>query len=376
MLEVTKAILDKVKGIALTADMHSEAESKGMAFSAYLENLLAEKGIVSDFHGKTNSDRQRAKAIARAQGKEAGVSAFDLFMKANDGSFNDTVAKWITTPNLNVLFPEYFANRLYVGAMASSLVPYFCTQRITVDGFKFESPTLESPTRDKRMRKIAHGAEIPTVNIKVGTESVAIPKFAIGVEMTYEQMRYQRLDFLGVTLRQIGLQLGVDQTEEFLYTVGNGDGNSNGLQSGNIKNVKTTNVIAKVDLFTFWRALSDGYQINVYVGSKANMILVDDLVTSLTNPEAQLAAVQTEQRRKIPAGYEWNGSMYYNSSVVTDHLQGWDRDNTGVYVTNDNVMLSESERIVRSQKVLTTAAMYGCFRINDKNSIGALNITL
>lgn len=376
MLEVTKAILDKVKEITLTADMHSEAEAKGMAFGKYLEELLVSKGIESDYAGASNSDRQRSKAIARAQGKEVGVSAFDLFMKANGGSFSDQVAKWIATPNLNVLFPEYFANRLYVGAMASSLVPYFCTQRLTIDGFKFESPTLESPTRDKRLRKIAHGVEIPTVNIKVGTESVNIPKYAIGVEMTYEQMRYQRLDFLGVTLRQIGLQLGVDETEEFLYAVGSGDGNSNGLQSGNIKNVATTNVIAKKDLFTFWRALPDGYQMNVYVGAKAHMILVDDVVTSLTNPEAQLAAVQTEQRRKIPAGYEWNGTMYYGGSAVTDHLQGWDRDNTGVYVTNDNVMLSESERIIRSQKVLTTAAMYGTFRINDKNSIGALNITL
>lgn len=376
MLEVTKAILDKVKGITLTADMHSEAEAKGMAFGKYLEELLVSKGIESDYAGASNSDRQRSKAIARAQGKEVGVSAFDLFMKANGGSFSDQVAKWIATPNLNVLFPEYFANRLYVGAMASSLVPYFCTQRLTIDGFKFESPTLESPTRDKRLRKIAHGVDIPTVNIKVGTESVNIPKYAVGVEMTYEQMRYQRLDFLGVTLRQIGLQLGVDETEEFLYAVGSGDGNSNGLQSGNIKNVATTNVIAKKDLFTFWRALPDGYQMNVYVGAKAHMILVDDVVTSLTNPEAQLAAVQTEQRRKIPAGYEWNGTMYYGGSAVTDHLQGWDRDNTGVYVTNDNVMLSESERIIRSQKVLTTAAMYGTFRINDKNSIGALNITL
>lgn len=375
MLEVTKAVLDKIKGITLTADMHSDAEAKGMSFGKYLEDLLVSKGIESDYAGVSNYERQRYKAAARAQGKAAGVSAFELFMKANDGSFSDTVAKWIATPNLNVLFPEYFANRLYVGAMAASLVPYFCTQRITIDGFKFEAPSLETPTRDKRMRKIAHGADIPVVNIKIGTESVNLPKFAIGVEMTYEQMRYQRLDFLGATLRQIGLQLGVDQTEEFMYCIGNGDKNSNGLQSGNIATTATTNVIVKKDLFTLWRKLPDGYEMNVYVGPKASMIMVDDVVTSLTNPETQLAAVQTEQRRKIPSGYEWNGTMYYNGSAVTDHLQGWDRDNTGVYVTNDNVMLSESERIIRSQKILTTAAMYGTFRINDKNTIAALDIT-
>jgi len=370
-----KNILDKVKEIKLDAGMYADAEAKGTSFDRYLENLLAEKGIPTAFHGKSNTFRKKAKETARRNGKEVPAAAFDLFCKAYGvtafGDYSDTVEKMLQTPNLNVLFPEFIANRLWTGSVAASLIPYFCPQTVTVDGFKFESLSLTTSDKTRKTRKIGHGTDIPVVKIQVGTESIWIPKFAIGVEMTYEQMRYQRLDYLGNHLRMIGLQLGVDKTDEFFYTLQNGDGNSNGLQAGNIVDVDTTNVVAKADLLEFWRELPTPYVMDVFAGSKANMLKVDDVVTSLTNPSAQLGAIMTEQRRTIPTGYEWDSGI-----ITSDYLVGIDKANCGVYITNDAVLMQEQEKIIRNQTVLTTATTYGCFRINDKNTIAALHITL
>jgi hypothetical protein len=373
-MEITKAVLDKIKGIKLDPGMLTDCEKNNISYAKALEDKLLQADIMSDCAGMKGFDRLEAKRHARENGKAFPVSAFDLFMKANGGSFSDTVAKWISTPNLQTLFVEYFASRLYIGAMATNLVPYLCSQRVSIDGFKFEAISLEVPTKDKKMRKIGAGQEIPKVKITIGNQSIWLAKFGIGVEATYEQMASQRLDYIGAMWQVIGRQVGLDLTWDFINTLLNGDGNSNGLQNAQIKTTATTGTIVKKDLFTFWRALPDGYSMNVFVGSKANMILVDDCITSLTNPGPQLAAVMTDQRRSIPAGYEYNDTMVKSGSTVTDYLVGHDKDNTGVYVTNDAMMLQESEKIISRQVQETYATMYGDLRINDKNSIGVLDI--
>ena len=73
---------------------------------------------------------------------------------------------------------------------------------------------------------------------------------------SYEAIRFQKLDLLSVTLRQIGTQIGRMHLEDAIDVIINGDGNKNPAQE-----TKVTGDLTYEDLLTFWNQF-EPYQLN------------------------------------------------------------------------------------------------------------------
>jgi len=366
--DVVEKVRPMIKG--LESGMYKQATDAGLPFSMFLEKYVVEKGLdPTPFYGISNSDRLAYKAQMHAQGQPVPKAAFELFCDAAGvkafGSYTDTVGKFFQA-GIGVLFPEFVMNRVYAGAMRTSIIDKLIAERIMIQGFDFKSMYMKDVDDDLQLRQIGPGVNIPTVEIKIQGEDLYVRKFARGLLFNYEQLQYATLNYYGVMLQRIGDKIGADQSNDAIYTLKNGDGNNNGLHANYTASTTTSGSIAKLDLIKFSSVLDRPYQLDVYVGKKAMMHKVWDVMSSMTNPLTQWAQTGIP----MPTGIDWDSTAYDD-----DLLLGCDRMRTAAYITNDSGVMTETDRIIARQQVMTTMTLYGVVKINDQKGIGALDIT-
>src|SRR5690606_10635291 len=131
-------------------------------------------------------------------------------------------------------------------------------------------------------------------------------------------------------------------------------------------NTATSGAVTKLDFIKFASVLEQPYKLNKYVGIKADMQLVWDMLSDMTNPPGQWAATSIP----MPQGFEWNRS----SILSGNRLIGLDSERAGQYVTSDTAQLTETEKLIRSQEVSTVVTEWGSFNVVDNNGIGCLDI--
>ena len=78
-----------------------------------------------------------------------------------------------------------------------------------------------------RMVRIGEGAEIPRAKIRAGEFTIRMHKYGRGLEMSYEQLRRQRLDKVSLWMQRLAIQTEHDIVATALDVMINGDGNPN-----------------------------------------------------------------------------------------------------------------------------------------------------
>jgi len=125
------------------------------------------------------------------------------------------------------LFPAFLASRLIAGIMETSLVPRLIAATVPVNAHVVEKIRYTSTAGQKRLGAIGEGVELPKTTISYTAESIKLAKYGRMLETTYEVMRLMVLDIVSLHLFQMGLQIGIDQTNHLIEILCNGDGTAN-----------------------------------------------------------------------------------------------------------------------------------------------------
>ena len=289
------------------AGMYGEAATTGKAFGAWLEDYHVEKGMEpTPYQGLGNFDRIQLKKTLQAQGKEVPPDAYEVALKMHGikafGSQTDQVGKFFANADAAALFPEFISRQIYASALRMSLIPQMVAERVTIPGFEYKKIYLEDTEKDRVLTVGGRNDTAPQLKVTVGAQSVNIHRFWRSFLLDYQAIYNTPLNLYGTVLNRIGQQVGISETDDFIYTLLNGDGNSNGLDAGYVVETLATTAISKRDIINFASELDLPYRVNVFVGKKNYMQVFWDTLSDMTNPPSQWAATSIPMR----AGYVWD----------------------------------------------------------------------
>jgi len=359
-----------LKQIQLDAGMYQEAASKGVSFGTWLEEFIVEKGHEpTPFYGMSTGERIKAKLAQSAEGKTVALAAFELLLRAHDikafGQITDPISKFFQNSQTSVLFPEFISNRVYAGMLRTGLVEKMIANKVVIQGFEYKKIYLEEVEADRQTSITGRGADIAEARFALGYKSTNLRKYAKAFVVDYAALYNTPINAYSAVLMRIGDQLGIDKTDDLIYVLQNGDGNSNGIEAGQIVTSAATTAISKIDVIGLTSALPLPYQLDVFVGKKAYMRKYWDTLSDMNNPMLQWNVTGMP----LPQGLEWDRTI-----LTSDYLLGVDSKRGLEYVTIDAALLTETDRIIKKQQVLTVVSDYSDFAIIDQDAIGCLDI--
>ncbi|MDD5543908.1 MAG: hypothetical protein PHX83_12110 [Acidobacteriia bacterium] len=353
----------------LDAGMYGEAATKGQTFSMFLEDLRAQKkNEASPYLGLTKfevfqlrEEMKRANQVIPMTAfeeclAEAGIKAF--------GPHTDYVGKFFEYSDTDVLFPDYFSDRVYAGMLKDSLVPVISMGETIIDGVNFHKIYIEDLEGDRQLAETTAGAELPEKHIGVSKQSIYLTKYGAYLTLTYEDVQYQRLNVFGKALELIGKQIDVDRTDEMIYILINGDGNSN--SPGTTVQPAVTTTIGTADVIEWATGLPTPYKMNHHIGKKALLCTYYTTLSDFDNPVATWGFMGID----LPQTHEWDRGVI----SATDRIYGVDSRYAIEHVTTGAV-LTESEKIIRKQINGTAISHRDAFSIFDKNAVGIWDTT-
>lgn len=355
---------------------YEEAANKGMQFEEWLEKFMVEdKHAEPTEYFKTgmisNAQRTRLASQFIKEGKQKPASALEnLFLSYGIKAFGDhtdPVNKVFNLSDSAVLFPAFLSNRIYAGLIQAAPLDEFLATTQVITGTSFRKVYMQDTADQRSTKRGAKGAEAPLVRIVVADQSIALKKHWLRFELNYEDVNDQPLGLMAILMMRIGKQLGYNRFDDLTYVIVNGDGNSNGLESDQTKNVVTTTEIRKTDIITFMAALPAAYTLTRGVATTTEWVKFVDALSDMTNPSGQKAEVGVP----FPKVTRWDGYM----GGVTDRIFGVDASTAIGYVTNDTAVLTETDKIIRRQVTETVVSERGAFDVIDQDAIGCLDVT-
>lgn len=358
----------KVKKLKLEKGMYEEAKNQGIGFAQYLEDHYAkEAGEKSVFSGRSMLEQEMIKMRLRAAGKDVPMTAFEKQLQAHDikafGIGTDPVSKFFNTGESAVLFPAFLSNRLIAGLLMSSLVPELVAFTEVIDSVNYQKLTLEDSEDDRQLRQVNEGEEFPGVRIKVGKEMVMMKKYGRYLQASYESISSQKINVYGAFIQRIGAQLGIDETDDLLYVLKNGDGNAN--TPGKTVSTAVSGTIGVGDVISWATGLAAPYKMNKFVGKKALLQEYYETLAGMNNPSDQFGFIGIG----LPKALEWD-----RSSMTSDNFLGVDTRYACAHLSMGEPMV-ESEKIIRRQLNGTALSVYSGYMIMDNQAVGVFDET-
>lgn len=201
----------------------------------YYENINLEKGMYS-VPGKSftqvleemdSSDNYRGTPLDGLDAYQRQLKRFDIKV---GGKASDTVEKFFTSTASAALFPEYVSRAVAQGMESNNIIPDVVATITQIDALDYRSITAksdgETESESKSLKVVPEGETIPQTIIKTTENLIKLNKRGRILAASYESIRFQKLDLLTVTLRQIGAYIADSQIKDAVDVLLNGDSNS------------------------------------------------------------------------------------------------------------------------------------------------------
>ena len=190
-----------------------------------------------------------------------GLDAFERQLKRFDikisGKNSDRVEKFFQTAESSVLFPEYVRRTIKQGMEEASIFNDVAASMSYIDAIDFRSLT----TSVNNAASTADQAdELKTNVVTLASPAKPMVKYGRCLEFSYETIRKQRLDTVGVLLKRMGAQISREMNTAAIDEV------ITGLTPQTISGTKIT----YNDLASFWASM-DTYDMSVMVVSPATL---------------------------------------------------------------------------------------------------------
>ncbi|MDR0919302.1 MAG: hypothetical protein LBM93_08675 [Oscillospiraceae bacterium] len=139
-----------------------------------------------------------------------GMDAYERQLKRFDikvsGADCDKVDKFFATTESAVLFPEFVKRCISEGISGTVLEDVFAVKTKINSRYYNGVIATDDGVWDTN---IGQGEAFNTTTIKEGSSGIALKKYGRTIKTSYEFLRTQNLDLLGVLLRNVGRRIGV-----------------------------------------------------------------------------------------------------------------------------------------------------------------------
>ncbi len=201
---------------------------------AYYENISLEKGMYTT-PGKSFSqvleelDSSENYRGTPMEGLDAYQRQLKRFAIKVSGPESGRVESFFQSTQSAALFPEYVARAVKQGMESGTRAEDLAATVTRIDAMDYRSIVAEPETEGDtgELKIVAEGAQLPSTKIHTSANLVRLQKHGRMLVSTYEALRFQKLDLLTVTLRQIGAYMAGAQVKDAVEVLMNGeDGNT------------------------------------------------------------------------------------------------------------------------------------------------------
>lgn len=132
-----------------------------------------------------------------------------------------------SSPISDVLHPDYVSTVVRQKQIAPA-IPLSEIVAITtpIDSGVYKAFYLTDDQDERRMRRVAEGAEVPTAKLTGGDHSINVKKYGRRLLGTYEVFRRMRIDRFALHVALLATQAEVDKVKTGIDVLINGDGNT------------------------------------------------------------------------------------------------------------------------------------------------------
>ena len=231
------------------------------------------------------SEQYQGTALEGLDAFQRQLKRFDIRVK---GGASDPVEKFFRSMDSAVLFPEFIARTVRAGAEDHDPLPSLLATTTVIDAMDYRSLYAKSDKESLTPARVAEGAEIPSVQVKVKERLITMKKRGRMLVASYEAVRFQKLDLFSVMLRRIGQFVQRELVGDAVDTLINGDGNTGTAAPVNAVGTTpisgTSGTLTYDQLVEFW-SLFDPFEMNTLLaasGAMVKLLKVDELQNPLT----------------------------------------------------------------------------------------------
>ena len=205
---------------------------------AYFENISLEKGM---YHVPGKSFTQVLEELDHSENYRGtpleGLDAYQRQLKRFDikvgGPESGSVESFFQCGSSAALFPEYVARAVKLGMEEANKVEDLVATVTKIDALDYRpisaSASGEDGSANAGLEPVEEGAELPSTVRRTNKSLVNLKKRGRMLVSSYEALRFQKLDLLTVTLRQIGGYIAGAQIKDAVDVLLNGDGSKPGV---------------------------------------------------------------------------------------------------------------------------------------------------
>jgi len=363
---------ERVKAMA-DPDMYTR--TRETSFLKDFENKAVKAGAMDPtaYSGLSNYDRYMMKKELKAKNGTAPLDVLGQLMKhfklETEGFRTSQIKAFIASHESKMWFPAVVSDKIYETMIEAGLVEKMLPNIDIIDGWEFKQYFIVDSAASRSMGEIAPNENIPMTRIGTEEKTYMLKKYGIGLSFEYEvvgNMTFQR--FKSKFIERVGLQLANDKTARMFYVLINGAGDYLGLPAGNTATAVNSGYVEADDIISLITECPVGYQVNMAAGSTVSIKKVWSVMKDFFNPSAQKAEMGGGIL-PIPEFHRWDGD-----NLTANYLIAVDNKKAGMWITNDDVVLEEQEKIMSNQTFNIYFTYRGDVALNDRYAIAALNI--
>jgi hypothetical protein len=286
------------------------------------------------------------------------------------GPGSDTVEKFFASSNNTPLFPVYLASQVIAGMLAASLVPALAASEQRINSHVAQKIVLSDTAAHRTLRFLGEGADFPKTKISRAEGSITLYKYGRLLEATYEAVRLMHLDVFSLFIQRMGMQIGIDQTDDLLEVLINGDGTTG--SAATVTNTTTTGTLVYDDVVHLNLAFPIGYMMD-------HAVVADSTLRSLLNmaefKDAMAFRNTFQETGAIPdiLGARWHrwtstgSTSFGNVRIVATDARG------AISLCREGDLLEEATQIIDKQLYQRTMSEWVGFMKLDPNASQVLN---
>jgi hypothetical protein len=281
------------------------------------------------------------------------------------------MSKFFTSTASTVLFPAYVESQVVAGLLLNSLVPAAVAQEVTVDSHTAEHLALTENAAERTAGLSGEAARAASVTLRTAERTVRLNKYQAQLDASYEALRLQRLNVVGLFLQKLGAQIGIDETDDMIEVAIAGDGNSGSAVTDT--DAEVAGVLDYDELIRLSLAFPKGYEFRLAIVNDTylrEILNMDEFKNPLSGFNYQATG-----RTPHPIGAEWHRwTSTGSASFSNDRILALDTRLALVQYTEQGV-LTESDRLIDRQFERTVVSKWTGFGKLDYNATQCLDIS-
>ena len=263
------------------------------------------------------------------------------------GSECDRVEKFFSSTETAVLFPE-FVTRCIRKGFDETVLSTICAAKSYSVNKQYIGCDL---TDTAEYSTVNEAAELPAASVTETGTAVALLKYGIIINASYEAVRQQRLDVLGVMLRSIGVKLAVSVLKKAVEVLKT---NADSISTSSLTYADLASLYGQFDFFDM------------------NTVITSPATASVIAAMEQLSdtRISDDGRMILPFGSE----LIKTAAADDDTIIGIDRNFALEFITSTDLIM-ETDKLINRQLDRITVSITCGFKKITPDAVKVLTIT-